>query len=84
MTEKLQGHPADLLLPTTFRLKYDEKLEFSFRDMKKVMIVDLGELTMSFWVRNKNRWYFRGTQREKYRKTLQMQFSAFSYRFVVF
>ena len=26
----------------------------------------------------------RGTQREKYRKTLQMQFSIFSYRFMVF
>ena len=26
----------------------------------------------------------RGTQREKYRKTLQMQFSTFSYRFMVF
>ena len=26
----------------------------------------------------------RGTQREKHRKTLQMQFSTFSYRFMVF
>ena len=47
----------DLLSPTIFGLKCDEKLEFSlaqnFRDMKKVMPVDFGEIKMSFWVRKK-------------------------------
>ena len=54
MTLLYEGHPAetislnicsakDLLSPTIFGLKYDEKLELfisDFRDMKKVMPVD--------------------------------------------
>ena len=47
----------NLLSPTIFGLKCDEKLEHFFssnvRDMGKVMPVVFGEIKMSFWVRNK-------------------------------
>ena len=47
----------DLLSPTIFGLKCDEKLECfissNFRDVGKVMPVVFGEIKMSFWVREK-------------------------------
>ena len=52
----------NLLSPTIFGLKYDEKtgvfFNSDFRDMKKVMPFDFGEIKMSFWVRKKGQLAF--------------------------
>ena len=46
----------NLLSPTIFGLKYDEKVEYSlakFSWYQKVMPVDFGDRKMSFWARKK-------------------------------
>ena len=58
----------DLLSPTIFGLKYDEKTGFfftsNFRDMGKVMPVVFGEIKMSFWAQKKDQLAFSERQQQ--------------------
>ena len=72
----------DLLSPTIFGLKYDEKLELCsaqiFVDMKNVMPVDFGEIKMSLWVRKKDRKHFRKGNSSSYIRVIIFSFPRIS------